>query len=238
MEPALPKRASTVILVRPSRDANVEILLTRRPEWMEFLGGFYVFPGGIVEEEDWSPQMIQRCRGLAAKDAQAILGNDLSPEHALGHWIGAIRELFEESGVLLGVTEAGAPLDFNSGGLETKLQARRRELVERMTSLQRILEGERLYCDASRLIYFMHRVTPETNPVRFDTRFYLARLPSTQIPLSESEEVAESVWINPAKALTQCDTGDIPMIRPTRIVLQRLADFHSWESLSKAHRLG
>ncbi|MGH7846839.1 MAG: NUDIX hydrolase [Candidatus Binatia bacterium] len=233
MAPAIPKKASTVILVRPRGGEKFDVLMTRRPQWMEFLAGHYVFPGGILEEEDWCAQMLAQCRGLTAPEAQAILGNALSPELALGHWITAIRELYEETGVLLGVSESGMPVETDHDGLKEKFEQIRKDLVQGKTSLHALLRSERLYCDASRLIYFARRITPEENPIRFDTRFYLGCLPLRQNPLPVSEEVDESVWVTPSEALKQCAGGQMPMIRPTRIILERLAEFDSWQSLSR-----
>ena len=238
MEPPAPKKASTVILARPSDDGKFEVLMTQRPQWMDVLGGFYVFPGGILEQDDWSPEMLQRCRGLTAAEAQGILGHGLEPELSLGHWITAIRELFEEAGVLLGVAESGAAPDMKDEELKQKLAAGRRELVQGTVRLHAVLRAQDLYCDASRLIYLTHRITPESNPMRFDTRFYLAALPQNQNAMAESEEVAHSVWVTPARALEGARKEEMPVIRPTRIVLESLADFDSWQSLTKTYPVG
>jgi 8-oxo-dGTP pyrophosphatase MutT (NUDIX family) len=235
MESTAPKKASTVVLVRPSDDGKFDVLMTQRPKWMDVLGGFYVFPGGILEQDDWSSQMLRRCRGLTPAEAQGILSHALNPELSLGHWITAIRELYEESGVLLGVTESGAAPDMIDEELKRKLEEKRKELVQGTTSLHSVLRAQGLYCDVARLIYFMHRVTPEGNPMRFDTRFYLAALPKNQSALVKSEEVAASVWLTPGKALDGSARKELPIIRPTRIVLESLADFDSWGSLTKAY---
>ena len=102
-----PRDASTVVLVRPGGDGSFEILLTRRPQEMRFLGGYYVFPGGTVHRDDYSPLVLARCRGLSGEDARTILGSQHEPEEALGHWVAVVRELFEEVGVLLCVDGAG-----------------------------------------------------------------------------------------------------------------------------------
>jgi 8-oxo-dGTP pyrophosphatase MutT (NUDIX family) len=235
MEPSAPKKASTVILVRPNQDGKFEVLMTQRPHWMEVLGGFYVFPGGILEQEDWSPEMLERCRGLTPAEAQGILGRGMEPELSLGHWITAIRELFEEAGVLLGVTESGAAPDMKDEELKQKLSGGRGELVQGTVSLHAVLRAQGLYCDASRLIYLTQRTTPEGNPMRFDTRFYLAALPQNQSAMAQSEEVAHSVWVTPAKALEGARKEEMPVIRPTRIVLESLTDFNSWQSLTKTY---
>ena len=105
--------ASTVVLVRPGERGSFEILLTRRPAEMRFLGGFYVFPGGTVHETDYSPEVRRRCRGLSGEQARSILGHRHEPNVALGHWVAVVRELFEEVGILLCETRGGGEFDFS-----------------------------------------------------------------------------------------------------------------------------
>ena len=109
-----PRDASTVVLVRPGGDGSFEILLTRRPQEMRFLGGYYVFPGGTVHRDDYSPLVLARCRGLSGEEARRILGSRHEPEEALGHWVAVVRELFEEVGVLLCVDDSGTLIDLSN----------------------------------------------------------------------------------------------------------------------------
>ena len=108
-----PRRASTVVLLRPDEQGGFEILLTRRPEGMRFLGGFYVFPGGTVHRDDYSARTLERCLELTGEQARAILGGHHEPQEALGHWVAVLRELFEEVGILLCVTESGENVDLS-----------------------------------------------------------------------------------------------------------------------------
>lgn len=236
-ETPLPRKASTVILIRPDLSDGFEVFITRRPKEMDFLGGFYVFPGGSVRKDDWSVEMLKRCHGLSRSEAQKILGNQLSPELSLGHWVAATRELFEEAGVLLCVTEAKRHLDMRDEKLKKRLAEKRRSLVEGSIEFRPLLESEGLYCDAGHMVYFSHRVTPEKYPTRFDTHFYLARLPPEQSPLFSSEEVVESLWITPEQALDQSQKGGLPLMPPTIAVLRTLADFNSWHSLWAQYQL-
>lgn len=227
----LPRFASTVVLLRPDVDGSFEILLTRRPPEMRFLGGFYVFPGGAVHKDDYSSKVLDRCRGLSENDAQEILGKRNDPGLALGHWVAGIRELFEEVGVLLCETTSGEPIELRDAATKAKFEAKRRAIVRGKLDLGEFLESEGLWCDLSRIIYFFHRVTPEFYPMRFDTRFYLAPLPAHQTPLSRSEEVTNSVWIKPAEALSAVYDNDFPILPPTTTVLEDLAAIDSWEEL-------
>ena len=222
-----PKHASTVLLLRPSSNGKFEILLTRRPSEMKFLGGYYVFPGGSICPEDRSEKTLHRCRGLSAKEAGKILGDHLGPELSLAHWVAVIRELFEEVGIVLCVTENGAEPDAKYGD---RFEEKRRALVAGSLDFGSFLEAENLFCDLNRLVYFSHRVTPEFFPIRFDTRFYLACLPEGQTALAESEEVADSLWIAPAQALKEANR-DLPLLPPTTTMLQNLTAFDSWQGL-------
>lgn len=222
-----PKHASTVLLVRPDANGKFEILLTRRPDEMKFLGGFYVFPGGSICPEDRSEKTLGRCRGLSAKEAGKILGDHLGPELSLAHWVAVVRELFEEVGILLCVTENGAEPYAKYGD---RLEEKRQALVAGALDFGDFLEAEKLLCDLNRLVYFSHRVTPEFYPMRFDTRFYLAALPEGQTALQKSEEVADSLWIAPDQALQQANR-DLPLLPPTTTMLQNLTAFDSWPSL-------
>jgi 8-oxo-dGTP pyrophosphatase MutT (NUDIX family) len=222
-----PKHASTVLLLRPVSSGTFEVLLTRRPSEMKFLGGFYVFPGGSICPEDRSEKVLRRCRGLSAKEAQKLLGDHLGPELSLAHWVAVIRELFEEVGILLCVTEDGAASDAKDS---RKLEEKRRALVAGSLDFGSFLESENLFCDFNRLVYFSHRVTPEFFPMRFDTRFYLAALPEGQNALSRSEEVADSLWITPEAALREANRN-LPLLPPTTTMLQNLCAYDSWQRL-------
>ena len=233
-----PRYASTVVLLRPDEDgSSFEILLTRRPPGMRFLGGFYVFPGGTVHKDDYSAKALERCRGLSANDAQKILGNRREPELALGHWVTGIRELFEEVGVLLCESRSGGPVELRDEMTKAKFETKRQAIVRGKLGFGEFLEAEGLWCDLSRIIYFFHRVTPEFYPMRFDTRFYLAALPAHQTPLSQSEEVTHALWIKPAEALAEVYHNDFPILPPTTTVLEDLARIHTWEELRARFRL-
>ena len=237
-EACQPSPASSVILLRPDENGGFEVFMTRRPQEMKFMGGCYVFPGGSVEEDDWTEEMLSRCRGLSPGVAQNILGSRLTPELSLAHWVAGIRELFEEAGVLFSVKEDGGLLDAGKQDLQRRLAEKRQALVGGQLSFNSLLESEGLYCDVSRPVYFSHRVTPEKHAIRFDTRFFLARLPEDQTPLFSSQEVTESLWITPEKALQETGNGLLPLMPPTVAMLRNLAVHASWEHLCVSYRLG
>ena len=199
---------------------------------MRFLGGFYVFPGGTVHRDDFSPEMLRRCRRLSGTTARQILGNHHEPDEAIGHWVAVARELFEEVGILLGVNEIGEafyPIDADT---QQRVEQKRQAMVKKQLDFAGFLESENLYCDLSQAVYFDHWVTPDMYSMRFDTRFYAAVLPSGQVPLTYSEEVTHSLWIKPGDALARMNRRDFPILPPTTTVLQKFSRLPSWKNLS------
>ncbi len=233
---AVPRRASTIVLARPTGDGVFEIFMTRRPREMRFLGGFFVFPGGSVKRADASPAMLERCRGLSPDEARSRLGDGLSAEDAMAHWVAAIRELYEEVGVLLCVSQDnGAAVEPDR---RDRVVARRTALLSGDVGFAELLASERLCCDVGSPVYFYHRTTPERYAMRFDTRFFLAPLPEGQVPLDVSEEVTESLWITPGEALQRAERGRMAVIPPTLATLRTLAGLGTWEALCREFALG
>jgi 8-oxo-dGTP pyrophosphatase MutT (NUDIX family) len=232
-----PRNASTVVLLRPGDNGDFKILLTRRPPQMKFLGGYYVFPGGAVHPEDYSSRVLERCRGLSANDARRILGAHDNAIQALGHWVAVVRELFEEVGVLLCLTESGGEVDLRNPGAKARIELKRQAMVKSELDFGAFLKSENLICDLSRAVYFDHWVTPEIYSMRFDTRFYIAKLPSYQIPLAASEEVIDSLWVSPQDALSRINQHDFPLLPPTTTVLAELGRIGSWQGLQNRFHL-
>lgn len=226
-----PRRASTVVLVRPAGDGGFEVFMTRRPQEMRFLGGFFVFPGGSVKSSDAAPAMLEVCRGLSPEDARARIGDGLSAEEAMGHWVAAVRELYEEVGVLLCVDRRGGAVMAEE--TRARVAAKRASLLDGTVSFPELLASEGLLCDVGSPVYFYHRVTPERYAMRFDTRFFLAPLPEGQVPLAVSEEVTESLWLTPEEGLRRAERGRMAIIPPTLTTLRTLAGLATWEALCR-----
>ena len=229
-EPKPPKLAGTVILLRPAEGQGFEVFLTRRPEGMPFLGGMYCFPGGTANKQDFSPRMIQRCAGLTAQQTRQILGAHLSPTQALGLWVTAVREVFEEVGVLLAVESSGAAMRLDANR-QARLMKLHTALLNGTLSFAELLESENLLCDLANVHHFSHWQTPAQVTMRFDTRFFITILPKGQTPLATSYEVAHSVWLTPDCALQWFGRGELPMIFPTFAALRTLADFATIDSV-------
>ena len=207
-----------------------EVFLTRRAENMPFLGGMYCFPGGGVSKEDFSARVMGRCSGVTPDQARKIIGAHLRPSEALGFWIAAVRELFEEVGILLAVQPSGARLSMNTAQGK-RLNEKHAALVGKSLSFTSLIESEDLRCDLAALAYFSHWQTPAQNAIRFDTRFFLAVLPKEQTPLASSDEVAHSLWLTPDRAIQLFERGELPLIFPTFASLRTLANFDTIERL-------
>ena len=229
-EKTKPRQAATVILLREAEPSGFEVFLTRRPDGMPFLGGMYCFPGGGVTKEDCAVRAIERCRGLAAEQARKIAGAQFSPRQALGFWVAAVRELFEEVGVLLAVNSFGARVSLSE---TNRIADKHRAPLDSSLSFAGLLTSENLYCDLSSLAYLSHWQTPAQNSLRFDTRFFVAALPQGQTPMGTSYEVTHSLWLTPEAAMQRYSHGDLPMIFPTFASLRTLADFDSMASVLK-----
>lgn len=225
-----PQPAASVILLRPVESTGFEVFLTRRPAEIASLGGMYRFPGGKVRPEDYSPFMLTRCRGLSPDAARRMIGTHFTAQEAVAFWLAAIRELFEETGVLLAVDEADRPF---SARPEHKAEPgeKRAPLTAAVTNFQRLLETETLFCDVGRLLYFSHWQIAARLAKRLDTRFFLAVLPQGQHPRAAAEEAEHTLWLTPDRALRLFHHGQLPMIFPTFASLRTLADFDTLESV-------
>ena len=232
-----PKHAATVILLRPAQDRGFEVFLTRRPDGMPFLGGMYCYPGGTVTKDDFSPRLIERITGLTAKQARKILGAHYSPVEAIGFWIAAVREVFEEVGVLLATERSGAPLILDADR-SARLAEKHAALLKKSVSFAELLESEQLSCDLGSLTHFSYWQTPSQVAMRFETRFFIAVLPQGQTPLSTSYEVTHSLWLTPDRGMQLFGRGDLPMIFPTFAALRTLADFDTYESVLSEFHVG
>jgi 8-oxo-dGTP pyrophosphatase MutT (NUDIX family) len=231
-----PKQAATVILLRPAERKGFEVFLTRRPDGMPFLGGMYCYPGGTVSKEDCRSATIARSFGRTPNQARRIIGAAFKPNEAIGLWIAAVRELFEEAGVLLAVDVHGAKMSVTTERA-ARLIRDQADLSQKTLTFAALLEREQLYCDLAGLNYFSTWQTPAQFTMRFDTRFFIAVLPDGQTPLPTSYEVAHSVWLTPDRAMQLFERSELPMIFPTFAALRTLADFDTLDSVLREFAL-
>ncbi len=227
-----PLDAATVILARENTDQDFEIFLMRRHRNQSFMGSAYVFPGGRLDETDTGRQLTAYSQGLAAEEAAARLNEpDLDHDLALGLFFAAIRETFEEAGVLLAVPASGGVLDFKDQETGSRFEAYRRKIHDQEMTLKDLAEEEELVYALDLLTPYSHWITPAIESKRFDTRFLLARMPKNQAPIHDSIEMTESLWVSPAKALAGFEAGEILLMPPTLKTIEELAEFSSLDQL-------
>lgn len=237
MRPALPlhsnniQLAATLVLVRDTA-AGIEVYMTERPGGIDF-ADLHVFPGGKVAaaDDEWLQDSGQRLLGQNGEAANAALGE----AEALRYWVAAIRESFEECGVLYARDAAGDWLEISAAELP-RFAEYREALIEQRMTLAQLCEATGAVLDASGLLYFSHWLTPESAPRRFDTRFFLARMLPGQATAEHHREVVSGAWVAPAEALANARTGRWQLISPTRVTLESLAPFASSAALWQAVR--
>ncbi|MGH7334922.1 MAG: NUDIX hydrolase [Candidatus Rokuibacteriota bacterium] len=209
--PATPSPAATLMLVRDHAVTGIEILLIQRHRASKFAAGDYVFAGGKVENADHAPNAAAWCVGLDAGRAARVLGLPHDADQALGYWIGAIREAFEEVGVLLAYGSDGCPARLGA----TRVGEYRRACQADHRAFWDMLGAEGLRLATDQLVYVAHWITPEERPLRFDTRFFAAPMPAGQAAVADDKEIVDVRWLSPAGALAACERGEISLRLPT-----------------------
>jgi 8-oxo-dGTP pyrophosphatase MutT (NUDIX family) len=226
--------AATVMLVRDGAHA-LEVCLLRRHAAAVFVPGAHVFPGGAVDESD---RVVGDLPGPATRtddDASRLLG---LTRGGLAYWLAAVRECFEEAGVVLATTLDGAPVDLTDPATAARFAEHRAALRADERSLADVcrLEGLALTLDA--MHYVSHWVTPPGAPRRYDTRFFAASLPAGQVVVPDECEVVDECWLPPAEALRRFETGDLDLILPTARCLEMADRFatatHLLDALARA----
>jgi 8-oxo-dGTP pyrophosphatase MutT (NUDIX family) len=209
--PVVPVPAATLVLLRDA-GGGVETLLLQRHPKSAFAAGDFVFPGGKLHGDDNPEDAEAWCTGVTAADAARVLGLEGGANlAALGYWIGAIRETFEEAGVLLATDRDGAPARTD----HPRFAEYRWACQSDNRAFWAMLKTEGLRLTTDRLVYFAHWVTPDDLPLRFDTRFFAASMPADQTATGDGKEVTELRWLTPGEALDAATRGEISLRNPT-----------------------
>jgi 8-oxo-dGTP pyrophosphatase MutT (NUDIX family) len=198
--PLKPKPASTVLLIRDFQK-SIEVFMIKRAAATNF-GNAWVFPGGKVDAED-----IQRSRENC-------------------YLLAAIRECFEESGVLIAQNNSVILYSPDNKGELDLLKKYQKKINDRKLNFHNFLEKLHLKPAFNKLNFFSHWVTPKTEKKRYSTKFFLAQFPINQLALHDGYEGVESVWITPKKALSLYSEGKFPIILPTIKSLEELKNFN------------
>ena len=202
-QPAVPRHAATIVLARRTPGPGFEVLMLKRPSTARFAAGAYAFPGGKVDDADMDEE-------LAPRMPQSGCGAE--PEAVLA----ALRELFEETGLLLADRRPGADV-------EARVRA---ELLADERTFGDVAREHDLSFASIHVCYFARWITPTRFARRYDTRFFLAELPAGRADFTPdlTPEIAGSLWVTPADAVRLFRTGRLPMLFPTRVTLQTLAE--------------
>ena len=232
--PAARDSATLILLRAPQPDAEAEVLLVERPAASRAFAGAHVFPGGLVDPEDTEPALAV-ASDLPPAAAVARLDEPLAPAQALAFWVAALRELFEETGILL-AEQDGAPVDLRDPARRTRFAAHRAALLDGTRGFAALVaeEGLRLPCAA--LGYFSRWITPVNAPRRYDARFFVTEAPARQEPAPDPREVAAVAWITPAAVLTRAAAGTLVLTPPTHRTLEELAALGSLAAILAAGR--
>jgi 8-oxo-dGTP pyrophosphatase MutT (NUDIX family) len=225
--PAVPRDAATVILARDGA-SGVEVFLLRRVAGMAFAGGMTVFPGGGVDQRDADASVAWT--GPEPRWWAQRFGCEIGLARALV--CAAVRETFEESGVLL----AGPDPDTVVADTSTYADARQ-ALVARDLSLARFLAANGLVLRADLLRPWANWVTPAEEPRRYDTKFFLAELPAGQRADGSTSEADHASWRRPADAIDDWRAGRRGLLPPTWVTLSDVAEFDTVDAVMAADRV-
>ena len=208
-DPPEPRPSATIVLMRDGPDGLEALLMKRRRE-AGFVPGAFVFPGGRVDDADADAALAELCDGPTAS------------EPAFPYWVAAVREAFEETGLLLAVAD-GAPVP--PAASSPAVDELRDALLEDRITLADVLDRLGARIDLSAVAYLARWITPVVEPRRYDTRFFAAAVPSDSVALADPREMVEAVWLAPAQALRRFAEGALPMVFPTVRTLEDLKAF-------------
>jgi glyoxylase-like metal-dependent hydrolase (beta-lactamase superfamily II)/8-oxo-dGTP pyrophosphatase MutT (NUDIX family) len=228
----VPRPAATLILVRDT-DSGMEVFMIRRTQAAAFMGGAHVFPGGGVDAADAAAELAACCEGLDDTEASRLLGVERG---GLAYWAAAMRECFEEAGLLLAHDAGGEYADLNHPQRVEVFAQWRASVRSGQATLADLCREEELRLAAGRLAYYSHWITQPGRPRRYDTRFFVAEAPSAQTPSHDNSETIDHVWIRPGEALERHQRGELQLVFPTIKTLESIARFDSAAALMEFAR--
>jgi 8-oxo-dGTP pyrophosphatase MutT (NUDIX family) len=224
--PVEPKIAATVVLLREKipetdDDCEFEVFMAKRHKNTKFMSEHHVFPGGALDDQDLTNESKARLIGI---DDHVISNLTDICEDPANLWIIAIRELFEETGILIATNQAGDSLR-KIQIHPKKLRKHQRNLQKKRKTMTDVLTKENLYYAAHNLRYFGRLITPKLSPIRFDTQFFICEFPRNQNINLFTDELTECYWGTPKQLLKDFKNNQIKLIFPQYSTLQRLSKF-------------
>lgn len=227
MAEKIPLPAATVTLVRDGT-RGLEVLMLQRNFQSGFMPGTYLFPGGAVDEADTINKNNDLCVGIDDAAASRALG---IASGGLAYWFAALREAFEEAGVLYAYDTAGELRMPDDEAVIARFDAERMALNAGSGDFAAFLRREQLRLAADRLTYFSHWITPVGAPRRYDTRFFVAEAHQEQQVAHDNVEAIAHLWIAPGAALDRHAAGDFKMRTPTVHTLKLFANYDTTRAL-------
>lgn len=223
--------AATVMVVDDRPD--LQVLMVRRARQVVFGSGMWVFPGGRVDPAD-ADSFHEHVDGLDDATASADLG---VADDGLSYWVAAVRETFEEAGVLLAHAEGNdTPLALDDPTTAARVALLRRALNDGTRTFLDIVRSERLRLVLDDVRYVGRWITPEGPPRRFDARFFVTHPPPHQEPSHDGGELVDWEWVRPADALDASRGGTFDLMSPTKRMLQSLAGYRTADAVMEAAR--
>lgn len=215
------RAAAAVVVTRRGNDGSPELLFVKRPMTMRFLAGFHAFVGGAIHDEDRHPGVLARA-GISLDEAAAAMGEAAEEYHPVSFFICAMRELFEEVGILFGF---GDPT-------QAALNRARGRLVAGESTFSEVLRDLEVRLEAKRLRFHERWIAPEALPVRFDLRVFVANIEGALGVIDpDPNEVERIDWLSCSHALALVETGVVMMAPPTNATVNSLAAFANVEDL-------
>ncbi|MDA0327699.1 MAG: hypothetical protein O2958_01610 [Gemmatimonadetes bacterium] len=222
--PAAAKPAATIVLLRDA-EPGMEVLLMRRSRSAGFVPGAYVFPGGRVDGSDASPEAIERLDALTPASAGRRLELDDGDPPAIAYYLAALREAFEETGILVGLRPDGSSPP--TAAEDSVVDSIRDDVMEDRISFAEAVGRLECRIAGDAVEYLAHWITPRAEPRRYDTRFFAAKVRAGSTPIVDPREMTDAIWVTAAEALRRADSGTLPMVFPTIKTLEQLAPFRT-----------
>ncbi len=215
--------AATVMLIDDRPD--LQVFMMERHAGTVFAGGMWVFPGGSVDAGDDSLEFQSISIHRDDREASKLMK---LPSGGLAYYVAAIREAFEEAGILLALhRDTLKPLDLSDAAVARRFQRHRDEINDSSRNFIEIIREENLLLDAGQMHYIARWITPEGPPRRFDARFFITRMPENQIPVHDDGELVHSAWMSPEEILQRAESGEMVLMSPTLRMIKNLALFDS-----------
>jgi len=215
--------AATVMLVDDRPD--LQVLMMERHANIVFAGGMWVFPGGAVDADDDSSEFQAISIHRTDEEASLKLGLESG---GLAFYVAAIRESFEEAGIMLAIgKESGNQVDLSSQTTAARFEKYRDEVNQGELDFIEVVKQENLLLDVAEMHYVAHWITPLGPPRRFSARFFVARMPEGQTPLHDNRETVHSEWLSPHTILERFDKEEMVLMTPTLRMIKSLALFSS-----------